>query len=295
MADSRGLVRSTRVRIAILPCKTQFFWQRSSRGCRHDSAAMRPIRRCLTSIRLGRIEPHPTPCCHARHCGGVAQLVRALACHARGRGFEPRRSRQSPIVRPTGLVSPLAYRLGPRGRIPRSIGHQSGIPFYSRRHASPSASWVHPARLIDGSGRRARQEADLCLGASIGSVGRFHLVTWLRSEFRVQEVSRRPEAARRDQLGLCRPSGHASERKRRDGRPSTGQAVEMRPHGTAPGFPSTGSVFVAARDGILTPLPHFAHVVKMYLQRGDTHEKRGAICVILCDCKGKCRPRGAVK
>src|SRR5262249_201303 len=25
--------------------------------------------------------------------GGVAQLVRALACHARGRGFEPRRSR----------------------------------------------------------------------------------------------------------------------------------------------------------------------------------------------------------
>ena len=27
-------------------------------------------------------------------CGGVAQLVRALACHARGRGFEPRHSRQ---------------------------------------------------------------------------------------------------------------------------------------------------------------------------------------------------------
>ena len=26
--------------------------------------------------------------------GGVAQLVRALACHARGRGFEPRHSRQ---------------------------------------------------------------------------------------------------------------------------------------------------------------------------------------------------------
>ena len=32
---------------------------------------------------------------HQRHtyCGGVAQLVRALACHARGRGFESRRSR----------------------------------------------------------------------------------------------------------------------------------------------------------------------------------------------------------
>src|SRR5581483_3043369 len=27
--------------------------------------------------------------------GGVAQLVRASACHAEGRGFEPRRSRQS--------------------------------------------------------------------------------------------------------------------------------------------------------------------------------------------------------
>ena len=28
-------------------------------------------------------------------CGGVAQLVRALACHARGRGFEPRHSRHT--------------------------------------------------------------------------------------------------------------------------------------------------------------------------------------------------------
>lgn len=28
-------------------------------------------------------------------CGGVAQLVRALPCHGRGYGFEPRRSRHS--------------------------------------------------------------------------------------------------------------------------------------------------------------------------------------------------------
>tara|TARA_R110002072_G_scaffold74991_1_gene177155 strand:+ start:120 stop:497 length:378 start_codon:yes stop_codon:yes gene_type:complete len=29
-------------------------------------------------------------------CGGVAQLVRASACHAEGRGFEPRHSRHFP-------------------------------------------------------------------------------------------------------------------------------------------------------------------------------------------------------
>ncbi|CAK8163493.1 hypothetical protein CAXC1_70017 [Candidatus Xenohaliotis californiensis] len=27
-------------------------------------------------------------------CGGVAQLVRASACHVEGRGFDPRHSRQ---------------------------------------------------------------------------------------------------------------------------------------------------------------------------------------------------------
>ena len=33
---------------------------------------------------------------HCFACGGVAQLVRASACHAEGRGFEPRLSRQFP-------------------------------------------------------------------------------------------------------------------------------------------------------------------------------------------------------
>ena len=32
------------------------------------------------------------------HKGGVAQLVRALACHARGRGFESRHSRHEPYL-----------------------------------------------------------------------------------------------------------------------------------------------------------------------------------------------------
>ena len=30
--------------------------------------------------------------------GGVAQLVRASACHAEGRGFEPHRPRHSPTL-----------------------------------------------------------------------------------------------------------------------------------------------------------------------------------------------------
>ena len=36
--------------------------------------------------------------------GGVAQLVRALPCHGRGYGFEPRRSRHSLGENPSGYV-----------------------------------------------------------------------------------------------------------------------------------------------------------------------------------------------
>ena len=34
-------------------------------------------------------------------CGGVAQMVRALACHARGRGFDPRHPRHIALVQGT--------------------------------------------------------------------------------------------------------------------------------------------------------------------------------------------------
>ena len=37
------------------------------------------------------------PCC-SHHCGLVVQLVRTLACHARGRGFEPHPGRHCPFA-----------------------------------------------------------------------------------------------------------------------------------------------------------------------------------------------------
>src|SRR6266700_8280380 len=43
-------------------------------------------------------QPHsgePSRRSHPTHFGDVAQLVRALPCHGRGRGFEPRRPRHT--------------------------------------------------------------------------------------------------------------------------------------------------------------------------------------------------------
>ena len=49
---------------------------------------------CLTGEGRARTSAPFARCPAQGHrCGGVAQLVRVSACHAEGRGFEPRRSR----------------------------------------------------------------------------------------------------------------------------------------------------------------------------------------------------------
>jgi glycosyltransferase involved in cell wall biosynthesis len=71
----------------------------------------------------------------APHCGGVAQLVRALPCHGRGCGFEPRRSRH--------LLGELTFH-GRRMRvcldIQPALAQRAGVGRYTRmlgEHLAP--------------------------------------------------------------------------------------------------------------------------------------------------------------
>ena len=66
--------------------------ERSERSARHRARRRRPL--CLTCLRRPPYLAATAPG-HRAARGGVAQLVRVPACHAGGRGFEPRHSRHS--------------------------------------------------------------------------------------------------------------------------------------------------------------------------------------------------------
>jgi hypothetical protein len=72
--------------------------------------------------------------CHGAR-GGVAQLVRASACHAEGRGFEPRRSRHS-IENISFFDSEPASPRSAGGQTTTAFGRQPAPGSSRRRHAS---------------------------------------------------------------------------------------------------------------------------------------------------------------
>ena len=67
-------------------------------------------------------------------CAGVAQLVRASACHAEGRGFEPRHSRHFPLLEipPKRPAQGCGFGVhGQHGRAFVAFAGPSGIPPFS--------------------------------------------------------------------------------------------------------------------------------------------------------------------
>ena len=59
--------------------------------------------------------------------GGVAQLVRALPCHGRGRGFEPRRPRHT-FQKTYGMMGPKVMLKSGHNK-PNLMQFQCGLPF----------------------------------------------------------------------------------------------------------------------------------------------------------------------
>jgi hypothetical protein len=73
---------------------------------------------------------HPTTVCAP--CGGVAQLVRALPCHGRGYGFEPRHSRHFPAT-----------------DSPRWSAFECDRSSFARKcHFRKGMSWIHSCAVV---------------------------------------------------------------------------------------------------------------------------------------------------
>lgn len=123
-----------------------------------------------------------------RRCGGVAQLVRASACHAEGRGFKSRHSRH--------FFSGLAQQSDPKRAVPRAALFRCAIPpRYSQRY--PGCARRHSRRLIAAEGASVCNALQPLGGSDSEASGKalVGLSAGLRHGRRV---------------GLCRPQAEAS-------------------------------------------------------------------------------------